>query len=119
MMDYMAAPKDGNLMGETVKPVVEEINPQEEKYNREVIVRNFAFERRGIKYEDVNTKGQKLHKNAGDLRADTAAEIGNGIIEPVIGKTPDTSNKQLDSYEQKKYRYRINNETHDLLNYKI
>lgn len=67
-----------------------------------------------IVYNNVYAYGEEAHEQARDLRTDTAAEVGDGIVEAVVWQAAHTRDEQLQSYEQEEDGYRINDETHSI-----
>ena len=61
---------------------------------------------------NVSPYGQYFEEDAGDLRAYTATEIGDGIVETIVALALHARDEQLYPYEQEKHRYGIKNEIH-------
>ena len=95
MVYHMAAPHDRYLMCAPVEPIVEKINSKEEQYDGEIIVWYPAGERRVIVNDHIYAKSQELQEYACDLWAYAAAEIGDGVIEPVIRQMPHTRDEEF------------------------
>src|SRR5688572_14597617 len=113
-MDHMPSPEKVDLMTHAMRPVVSQVYQQDE-YNPVKPVSLQCEKRKVLKQILIDTDGENLQEQSGELRGYTATQVGDSIRKLVQFLICKTLNQQLNpdqdekNGDRKNYRIYVHN----------